>query len=100
MAPIQLDPEVRWELVALVPAHALAAAGLTYGVARSLLRSHRGLGPAQDTRDRSIRRTRQVTTFAALVAVSLACAAYASVQYALLSYKVWASERDVDIPSR
>jgi hypothetical protein len=73
---------------------------LTVAVGRSLYRSNRELRPAQDTRQRSARRSRNLPIFIGLAVLSLASAAYGALQYATLSYKVWVSERDLDGPTR
>ena len=84
----------------LVATHALAVFALTVGVTRSLYRSFRALGPAQDTRERRAQRWTLVPVFVLLALLSLSTAGYASVQHAIVSYKTWASERDVQVPAR
>lgn len=83
-----------------MPGHILAVASLTFEVGRSLYRSYRGLGPAQDTRERIALRSKLIPTFAVLALVSLGYATYASIQHAALSYKSWASVRELDVPTR
>lgn len=82
-------PLARYDLVAAAAGPVLASLGLTVRVGRSLWKSHRAWGPAQDT----IERCRSVTLFAGLAAVSLLCALYASGNRAVLSYRAWAYER-------
>ena len=78
----------------------LGAAYLTFEVGRSLYRAQRGLGPAQDTRQRTSRRHALLPLFAGLASLGLLRAIYTAVQYGTLSYKVWASQHDVEVPAR
>jgi hypothetical protein len=86
--------------MALVAGHVIAAVILTVGVGRSLYRSKRALGPAQDTRERRHQRATLIPVFAILALLSLGSASYASLQHAVVSYKVWAGERDIAVPLR
>lgn len=78
----------------------LLATFLSFEVGRSLYRSYRALGPTQDTRERLTRRATLLPIFATLAAAGLLSAIYATERYATLSYKVWASQRDVKTPTR
>ncbi|CAM1505602.1 Fc.00g112390.m01.CDS01 [Cosmosporella sp. VM-42] len=98
MAPVQLEPEFSYTQVATVVAHVLAATYLTFEVGRSLQRAYRGLGPSRDTRQRISRRNALVPGFAGLALISLGRAFYTTVEYATLSYQVWASQQDVELP--
>lgn len=89
----------RYDLVGLVFAHDFAALWLTFEVGRSLYRSYCALGPAQDTRERRALRKKLIPAFAILAFVSWASSVSASTQYAALSYKVWASQRNIEIPT-
>lgn len=70
----------------------------SYTVGRSLYRSHKALGPAQDTRQRSAERAKLTTAFGSLAALGLAFAVTSGLEYLTLSYKVWASERGIQVP--
>ncbi|KAF7559777.1 hypothetical protein G7046_g4381 [Stylonectria norvegica] len=98
MAPVQFEPEFSYGQNAAVVGHLLAATYLTFEVGRSLYRAYRGLGPAQDTRKRLARRHALLPLFSGLALVSFAGALYTAVTYAILSYKVWASQHDVALP--
>ncbi|KAL6869554.1 hypothetical protein ACO1O0_000880 [Amphichorda felina] len=100
MAPVQLEPQISYSSVALLAGHVLAAIILTVGVGRSLYRSYRALGPAQDTRERQAQRSTLIPVFATLALISLGAATYASLQHAILSYKTWATQLDVKLPVR
>jgi hypothetical protein len=86
--------------LAVVASHLALSVWLSAAVGRSLYRSRYELRPAQDTRQRSASRSRNLPIFAGLAVLSLASAAYGALQYAALSYRVWASERDVPVPAR
>lgn len=100
MAPIPLEPQIDYVAVGLAGGHLLLATFLSFEVGRSLYRSYRALGPTQDTRQRTNRRATLLPVFAALAAASLLSAIYATERYATLSYKVWASQRDIKLPTR
>jgi hypothetical protein len=70
----------------------------SYTVGRSLYRSHKALGPAQDTRQRSAERAKLTTAFGSLAALGLVFAITSGLDYLTLSYKVWASERGIQVP--
>lgn len=78
----------------------VASVVFTVGVGRSLLRSYRGLGPSQDTRERRAHRDKLLPVFSILALVSAVAALYTAIQHAVLSYKVWASLRNVEFPHR
>lgn len=100
MAPVPLEQHVNYQSVALVAGHVIAAVFLTVGVGRSLYRSKCALGPSQDTRERRHSRATLIPVFAILALLSLGSASYAALQHAVLSYKVWAGERDIAVPLR
>lgn len=68
-------------------------------VCRGLYRSYCDLTPSQGARARQASRSRLVPVFGALAALSLAVATKSAVDYASLSYRVWADER-FESPSR
>ncbi|KAF7545489.1 hypothetical protein G7Z17_g9129 [Cylindrodendrum hubeiense] len=100
MAPVQLEPETRYGPVVAVASHLVVAVYLVVEAGRSLHRAYRGLGPSQDTRGRVTRRNTLLPVFTGLALISLLQAVYGSVSYAVLSYKVWASDSGVELPTR
>lgn len=100
MAPVPLEAHISYASVALLAGHIILAAGLTSAVARGLYQSQRALGPSQDTRERRVYRQHLVPVFAILALLSLATASSASLQHAILSYRTWASQRDIEVPVR
>lgn len=98
MAPVPLSQEIRWAPVAVVVGHVVASVLLSGFVGSSLYRSFQALGPAQDTRERRAQRAQLIPVFAALAAISLSSALYATFQHTALSYKVWASQRWDEAP--
>ncbi len=71
---------------------------LTSIIGLGLYRSHTGLGPAQETRQRVSQRRKLTTVFASLAALSFVTAVTSVISYLTLSYKVWASERGIEVP--
>ena len=69
-------------------------------VALGLYRSWKSLPPSQGVRSREAERTRLVPLFATLAALGFSIAAYSSVQYATISYQVWADQRGIETPQR
>ncbi|KAH7170573.1 hypothetical protein EDB81DRAFT_876596 [Dactylonectria macrodidyma] len=100
MAPVQLEPEIRYGPAVVVASHIVVAVYLTVEAGRSLHRAYRGLRPSQDTRGRVARRNTLLPMFAILALISLTRAVYGSVSYAVLSYKVWASDHGVELPTQ
>ncbi|KAI9166921.1 hypothetical protein HJFPF1_03036 [Paramyrothecium foliicola] len=98
MAPVPPEASISYQSVTVAASHLAASVWLTVKVARSLDRSNREIAPAQDTRQRSARRSRNVPIFGSLALLSLAWAVYSTLRYATLSYRVWASERQIDVP--
>lgn len=100
MAPVPLEAHISYASVALLVGHIVTAAGLTLAVARGLRQSQRALGPSQDTRERRDYRRHLVPVFSILALLSLATASSASLQHAILSYKTWAGQRDIQVPAQ
>jgi hypothetical protein len=73
---------------------------LSYVVGTSIYTSYRSLPPSQDTRERLLRRKRLAPIFVSLALVALSFATYSSTSYAVLSYKVWADQRGVELPEQ
>lgn len=63
-------------------------------------RSYIALPPSSATRFREPLRQGYVQAFSLLALVSLATAAYFGVSFSSLSYRVWATERGVELPDR
>jgi hypothetical protein len=78
--------------------HVAAATYASYTVGRSLYRSHKALGPAEHTRHRTAQRAKLTAAFGSLAALGLVFAITSSLDYLTLSYKVWASERGIQVP--
>ncbi|KAH7162680.1 hypothetical protein B0J13DRAFT_16564 [Dactylonectria estremocensis] len=100
MAPVQLEPETRYGPAVAVASHIVMAVYLTVEAGRSLHRAFHGLGPSQDTRGRVARRNTLLPIFAGLALISLIRAVHGSTSYAVLSYKVWASDHGVELPTQ
>ncbi|OLN81684.1 hypothetical protein CCHL11_05500 [Colletotrichum chlorophyti] len=100
MAPVPLEPEVKYLPLSLVGGHALAVAYLGVAVGQSLYKSYWHLPPNQGTRARLVRRSTLAPIFAGLAVVSLSLAGYWTLSYAKLSYRVWADQRGVEAPVR
>ncbi|KAF3770516.1 hypothetical protein M406DRAFT_344220 [Cryphonectria parasitica EP155] len=95
MAPVPIEPELRYTGAVLVALHVLSAIYFTQNVGASLYRSFKSLSPSQDVRLRLDRRKKLVPIFAGLALLSLGTACYAALAYASLSFRVWAAERGV-----
>ncbi|KLU83966.1 hypothetical protein MAPG_03015 [Magnaporthiopsis poae ATCC 64411] len=93
MAPVAVDHEPSYLPVAAVASHLVSAVFLTAVVCRGLYRSYCDLTPSQGARARQAGRSRLVPVFGALAALGLAVATKSAVDYASLSYQVWADER-------
>ncbi|KZL70830.1 tetratricopeptide repeat protein 1 protein [Colletotrichum tofieldiae] len=100
MAPVPLEPEVKYLPLSLVGGHALAVTYLGFTVARSLYKAYHDQPPSQRTRARLDRRSTLAPLFAGLALVSLSLASYWTLSYAKLSYCVWADQRGVESPVR
>ncbi|ROT35948.1 hypothetical protein SODALDRAFT_54938 [Sodiomyces alkalinus F11] len=100
MAPVSAEPDIRYVPLLVVVTHFISVVVLATIVGRSLFLSYVSLPPTQATRARSERRSTLIPLFASLLAVSLAIAVYEASSYAVLSYKVWADQRAVDVPIR
>jgi hypothetical protein len=94
----ETDLPIRLMPLALAGSRLAATAYASYTVGRSLYQSHKALGPAQDTRHRQAERTKLTIAFASLAALGLVFAVTSSWDYLSLSYKVWASERGIEVP--
>lgn len=82
--------------VALVTSHAAAVVYLTSIIGLGLYRSHKGLGPAQDTRQRISQRKKLTTAFGSLAVLGFLLSAGSTFSYLKLSYNVWAAERGLE----
>lgn len=68
-------------------------------VLHTIYRSYAALPPSSATRHRQPSRKNYVRVFSALAIVSLALATYFGAKSAALSYKVWATERGIELPA-
>lgn len=100
MAPVPLESEISYVPLAAAASHGVGVVALTILVAKGLYKSYRELSPAQGTRERRSRRSIFTPLFATLALTSLALAGYSATKYATLSYKVWADQRAIEVPSR
>ncbi|ETS80463.1 hypothetical protein PFICI_07992 [Pestalotiopsis fici W106-1] len=100
MAPVPIEHPPSYVPLAVSATHIGLVVYLTYAVGASLYTSYKSLSPSQDTRQRQEWRRKLSPVFAGLAAVALVSAAYSSISYATLSYKVWADERGIQLPSR
>lgn len=82
--------------VALVTSHAAAVVYLTSIIGLGLYRSHKGLGPAQDTRQRISQRKKLTTAFGSLAVLGFLLSAGSTFSYLKLSYNVWTAERGLE----
>ncbi|KAK4123475.1 hypothetical protein N657DRAFT_690218 [Parathielavia appendiculata] len=98
MAPVEVHREPSVLPTVLAVSHVAAAAYASYTVGRSLYQSHKALRPAEHTRHRRAQRTKLVAAFGSLAALGLIFAITSSLDYLTLSYKVWASERGIQVP--
>ncbi|AEO69197.1 uncharacterized protein THITE_2119332 [Thermothielavioides terrestris NRRL 8126] len=98
MAPVDIDHQPGSIPLVLAGLRVVSAAYASYTVGRSLYRSHKALGPAQDTRHRTAERGKLTAAFGSLAALGLVFAVTSSLDYLTLSYKVWASERGIEVP--
>ncbi|KAK4106440.1 hypothetical protein N658DRAFT_491062 [Parathielavia hyrcaniae] len=98
MAPVEVHREPRVLPTVLAVLHVVAAVYASYTVGRSLYQAHKALGPAEHTRHRRAQRTKLTAAFGSLAALSLIFAITSSLDYLTLSYKVWASERGIQVP--
>ncbi|OBR13785.1 Alpha-mannosyltransferase alg11p [Colletotrichum higginsianum IMI 349063] len=100
MAPVPLEPEVKYLPLSMIGGHAIAVASLSFTVVRSLYRAYHDQPPSQRTRARLDLRSKLAPLFAGLALVSLSLASYWTLSYAKLSYRVWADQRGVEAPVR
>lgn len=82
--------------MALVVSHAATVIYLTSIIGLGLYRSHKGLGPAQDTRQRIVQRKKLTTAFGSLAVLGFLLSAGSTLSYLNLSYTVWAAERGLE----
>lgn len=78
--------------------HILAVLDLAASVGVGLYRSYKDLSRSPDVRPQLARRARLAPAFAALAVLGFVLAGYSSVQYAALSFRVWAHQRPHQLP--
>ncbi|KAK3302216.1 uncharacterized protein B0T15DRAFT_487429 [Chaetomium strumarium] len=96
MAPVDIETQSGYLPLVVAGLRIVSAAYASLTVGRSLYRSHKALGPAQDTRHRTAERSKLTVAFGSLAALGLVFAVTSSLDHLSLSYKVWASERGVE----
>ncbi|KAG9242099.1 hypothetical protein BJ878DRAFT_189105 [Calycina marina] len=99
MAPVDIYTSTSLVPVLTVIAHVVAVVWLTTLVGRTASRSYLTLPPSSDTRHREPLRKRHVRIFSYLALLSLAAGAFYSYKFGSLSYRIWADERGIDLPS-
>lgn len=98
MAPVPIEHPPSYVPLAVSATHLGLVVYLTYAVGASLYTSYKSLSPSQDTRQRQEWRRKLAPVFGGLAVVALVSAAFSTVSYATLSYKVWADERGIELP--
>ncbi|PVH86926.1 hypothetical protein DL98DRAFT_582243 [Cadophora sp. DSE1049] len=98
MAPVPLESSPSYIPAAVVGAHLFSIVYLSLVACRTIYRSYLALPPSSATRHREPLRRGYVQTFSILALVSITTAAFFGAKFALLSYRVWATERGVELP--
>lgn len=98
MAPVEIDAPPSSLPTVIVVSHLSAVGYISFVAGRSIYRSYISLLPSSSTRYREPLRKGHVQTFSILALVSLAFAGYYSSRFGSLSYRVWATERGVELP--
>lgn len=84
--------------ILVVSTHLLSVGILSLIAVRTIYRSYIALPPSSATRHRQSRRKGHLRTFSLLALLSLAVAAFFGLEFASLSYRVWAVEQGVELP--
>jgi hypothetical protein len=84
----------------ILATHIFAVGYLSVVVVRTIYRSYIALPPSSATRYREPLRQGYVQAFSLLALASLAAATFFGVSFSSLSYRVWATERGVELPTR
>ncbi|KAK4252366.1 hypothetical protein C7999DRAFT_36876 [Corynascus novoguineensis] len=100
MAPVEVENNPSYIPLLLAVSRIAAAAYASSTVGQSLYQSNKALSPAQDTRNRTVKRNKLTVAFGGLAVVGLVLAVTSSVEYLTLSYRVWASERGIEVANR
>ena len=82
----------------IVATHIFAVGYVSVVALRTIYRSYIALPPSSATRFREPLRQGYVQVFSLLALVSLTVATYFGVRFGSLSYRVWATERGVELP--
>ncbi|CZR54521.1 uncharacterized protein PAC_04405 [Phialocephala subalpina] len=98
MAPVEINTPPSSLPTAIVVSHLAAVGYILFVAGRSIYRSYIALPPSSSTRHREPLRKGHVQTFSILALVSLAFAGYYASRFGSLSYRVWATERGVELP--
>ncbi|KAE9379011.1 hypothetical protein N431DRAFT_396960 [Stipitochalara longipes BDJ] len=98
MAPVELHTTASYVPTGIVATHIFAVGYISVVVLRTIYRSYIALPPSSATRLREPLRQGYVQAFSLLALVSIAVATYFGVRFGSLSYRVWATERGVELP--
>ncbi|KAH9222803.1 hypothetical protein DL95DRAFT_144726 [Leptodontidium sp. 2 PMI_412] len=98
MAPVPLETSPSYIPTAVVGAHIFSIVYLSLVAGRTIYRSYLALPPSSATRHREPLRRGYVQTFSILSLISLITAGFFGVKFGVLSYRVWATERGVELP--
>jgi len=82
----------------ILATHIFSVSYLSVVVLRTIYRSYVALPPSSATRHRKPLRQGYVQAFSLLALSSLAAAAYFGVRFSSLSYRMWATERGIELP--
>ncbi|KAL2201213.1 hypothetical protein P885DRAFT_65495 [Corynascus similis CBS 632.67] len=100
MALVEVENHPSYTPLLFAVSRIAAATYASSTVGQSLYRSNKALSPAQDTRHQTVKRNKLTAAFGGLAVVGLVLSVTSSVEYLTLSYKVWASERGIEVPNR
>lgn len=100
MAPIEPDfSNASLQATAGLAGYALTSVALTTLICYDVLyKSYKALPPSQDTRSRQSNREKHVRAHTLLAIAALATSCYHTLDYAFLSYRVWAQEMGHEVP--
>ncbi|PMD36669.1 hypothetical protein L207DRAFT_515186 [Hyaloscypha variabilis F] len=98
MAPVELQTTPSYVPAGIVATHIFAVGYVSVVALRTIYRSYIALPPSSATRFREPLRQGYVQVFSLLALVSLTVATYFGVRFGSLSYRVWATERGVELP--
>ncbi|KAF4629886.1 hypothetical protein G7Y89_g8256 [Cudoniella acicularis] len=98
MAPIDVQAPASLVPTAVVGTHVFLVGYLSAVALRTVYRSYLALPPSSATRHREPLRRGHVQTFSILALAGLVVGFFFAVNFSGLSYRVWAAEREVELP--